>query len=501
MRPDKARHEVGRISRLGLLEISRQRLRPAAIASSYTACPMCEGHGAIRTTESAALVVLRKIHNRIAEGDVAQMKVSLPRDVAMYLFNQKRDDLAVLETRYAASVTVAVSDKLMPHQSEIEIRTRDVSERALPVVRPGEVAPDVARPAETATRAARTSVAPAAASSRAASRRPAAAASAETGAEGEGRGRRRKRRSGRGRQEESPATQAPPSGAETPVPSVDDVPVVEDDLAVVRALSDAEALPEPAATTPAPPQAPGWGWEPTVVERALPATDPAPIADDAATSFTDDSTPARTAALEEPGSRWGLDVDAPSAPEAWSAPSTPGVDTVGDAAPEALAEQASDTPATGTSSPVPGRRRRRRGGRRGGRGRKPAGVQGEGSPESASEPREGAEHMASEHEEGAASRDAPPSRGPEGQAPRRRRGRRGGRGRRAGLTHGSTSTEGPSERPEAAAAAGVAEGPSERPAAAAGRPNAGASRPVNPEGYGLASAGPFGYTTSPPPEH
>ena len=49
MRPEKARHDVGRISRLGLLEISRQRLRPAAVASSYTACPMCEGHGSIRT--------------------------------------------------------------------------------------------------------------------------------------------------------------------------------------------------------------------------------------------------------------------------------------------------------------------------------------------------------------------------------------------------------------------------------------------------------------------
>jgi len=80
MRPEKARHDVGRISRLGLLEISRQRLRPAAVASSYTACPMCEGHGSIRTAESAALGTLRKIHHRVAEGDIAQMNVTLPRD-------------------------------------------------------------------------------------------------------------------------------------------------------------------------------------------------------------------------------------------------------------------------------------------------------------------------------------------------------------------------------------------------------------------------------------
>ncbi len=140
MRPEKARHDVGRISRLGLLEISRQRLRPAAVASSYTACPMCEGHGSIRTAESAALGTLRKIHHRIAEGDIAQMNVTLPRDVAMYLLNQKRDDLATLERRYSARINIIVSEKLMPHQSEIETRTREVT-APVAVVRPGEVAP------------------------------------------------------------------------------------------------------------------------------------------------------------------------------------------------------------------------------------------------------------------------------------------------------------------------------------------------------------------------
>jgi ribonuclease E len=175
MRADKARHDIGRISRLGLLEVSRQRLRPAAAASSYTACPMCEGHGSVRTTESAALVALRKIHNRISQGDVAQMKVSLPQDVAMYLLNQKRDDLATLEARYAARIQVAVSDKLMPHQVEIEFRTRETVKAPLPVVRPGEVARAAVVPLAGAT--ARRG------GERAASarpRRPAAAPAAET---------------------------------------------------------------------------------------------------------------------------------------------------------------------------------------------------------------------------------------------------------------------------------------------------------------------------------
>jgi ribonuclease E len=124
MKPDKARHEVGRISRLGLLEISRQRMRPAAMATTYTACPMCEGHGAVRTTESAALVALRKIHNRIALGDVAALRVALPTPVALYLLNQKRDDLARLEQRYDSRLSIDLKDGLMPHQIEMDVRAR-----------------------------------------------------------------------------------------------------------------------------------------------------------------------------------------------------------------------------------------------------------------------------------------------------------------------------------------------------------------------------------------
>ncbi|MCK6555268.1 Rne/Rng family ribonuclease [Candidatus Binatia bacterium] len=124
MHEDKARHEVGRISHFGLLEVSRQRLRPAAAATSYVACPMCEGHGLVRTTESAALVALRKLHNRIAHGDLAALKVSVPRDVAIYLLNQKREDLAQLERRYGTRIQVVLREDLMPHQSEFEGRPR-----------------------------------------------------------------------------------------------------------------------------------------------------------------------------------------------------------------------------------------------------------------------------------------------------------------------------------------------------------------------------------------
>jgi len=143
MRQDKARHEAGRISRFGLMEISRQRLRPAAMATTYATCPTCEGHGAVRTTESAALVALRKIHNRVALGDVASLRVTMPTDVALYLLNQKREDLAQLEQRYRTKIGVKLSDKLMPHQMELEASVRVVEQR--PAVAPGTVA--VAEPA------------------------------------------------------------------------------------------------------------------------------------------------------------------------------------------------------------------------------------------------------------------------------------------------------------------------------------------------------------------
>lgn len=141
MHEDKARHEVARISQFGLLEVSRQRLRPAAAATSYLACPMCEGYGLVRTTESAALVGLRKIHNRIAKGDVASMRAVFPQDVGLYLLNQKRDDLALLERRYATRIQIAFSENLMPHQFESEVRLRAEGEQPPQKPRLGGIAP------------------------------------------------------------------------------------------------------------------------------------------------------------------------------------------------------------------------------------------------------------------------------------------------------------------------------------------------------------------------
>src|SRR5512139_922929 len=197
MRQDKARHETGRISHFGLLEVSRQRLRPAAAAASYTACPMCEGHGLVRTTESAALVALRKIHNRISQGDTAALKVALPPEVAIYLLNHKRDDLAQLERRYASRIQVLLKEELMPHQSEMEVRSRlEAGQAKLPRSRLGGIAVEPAA----APVAAVNNGAPAAGEPATAVGTPAPAAEGETSLAGKRRRRRRGRRRGRGRQ-------------------------------------------------------------------------------------------------------------------------------------------------------------------------------------------------------------------------------------------------------------------------------------------------------------
>lgn len=205
MHEDKARHELGRISQFGLLEVSRQRLRPAASATSYIACPNCDGHGLVRTTESAALVALRKVHMRVAQGDVAVVRVSLPQEVGLYLLNHKREDLAQLERRYAVRIQVVLSDQLMPHQSEIEVRARvDADGAVAPPMRLGGIAAAAAEPAApTAPAAAQVvettapaTAAPAASNGETAGSTPASGTAASNG---DGSAPKRKRRRGRRR--------------------------------------------------------------------------------------------------------------------------------------------------------------------------------------------------------------------------------------------------------------------------------------------------------------
>ena len=114
MRHDRARIQLGRISPFGLLEMSRQRLRPSLIEASTQPCPHCEGTGHIRSTESTALHVLRAIEEEGVRRRSAEIVVSVPEAVALYILNQKRSTLQQAESRYHFRVTIKSDDTLIP---------------------------------------------------------------------------------------------------------------------------------------------------------------------------------------------------------------------------------------------------------------------------------------------------------------------------------------------------------------------------------------------------
>jgi ribonuclease E len=120
LKNDRARIQVGRISAFGLLEMSRQRLRPSLVETSTQPCPHCGGTGFIRSTESTALYVLRSIEEEGMRRRSAEICVHVPTTVALYILNQKRDSLVQLEARYGIRVLVAQDDALIPPAFRLE---------------------------------------------------------------------------------------------------------------------------------------------------------------------------------------------------------------------------------------------------------------------------------------------------------------------------------------------------------------------------------------------
>jgi ribonuclease E len=106
LKMDRARVQVGRISRFGLLEMSRQRLRPSLGESSQIVCPRCNGQGTIRGVESLGLSVLRIIEEEAMKDRTERVIVTLPVDVATFLLNEKRERLQHLESHYRVGIAV-----------------------------------------------------------------------------------------------------------------------------------------------------------------------------------------------------------------------------------------------------------------------------------------------------------------------------------------------------------------------------------------------------------
>ncbi|WP_343718180.1 ribonuclease E/G, partial [Inquilinus sp.] len=123
MRQDRARIQIGRISAFGLLELSRQRLRPSLMETHFETCAHCGGLGMTRTTGSAALSVLRAIEEEGIRKRASEITVHVATALALYLLNQKRDALADIERRYGVRVMIEADDSLIPPAHRIE-RTR-----------------------------------------------------------------------------------------------------------------------------------------------------------------------------------------------------------------------------------------------------------------------------------------------------------------------------------------------------------------------------------------
>ena len=210
LKNDRARIQVGRISAFGLLEMSRQRLRPSLVETSTQPCPHCGGTGFVRSTESTALYVLRSIEEEGMRRRSAEVCVHVPTMVALYILNQKRDSLVQLETRYGIRVSVAQDDALVPPAFRLErLRSYAPTETGVSPAAPLTQAPAPEEEEEEIEEAAEIS-----------------ATEQEEDIE---RSRSRRRRRRRRRHEEEVAPPLPGSAAEAVQPAEDQIELVAED--------------------------------------------------------------------------------------------------------------------------------------------------------------------------------------------------------------------------------------------------------------------------------
>jgi ribonuclease E len=125
VRGDRARVQLGRISRFGLLEMSRQRLRPSLGDSAHNVCPRCSGHGTVRGTESLALSVLRIMEEESIKDNTGQIEAQLPVNVATYLLNEKRRSVRSVEKRHGVDLVIIPNPKMETPQYSVARRRPD----------------------------------------------------------------------------------------------------------------------------------------------------------------------------------------------------------------------------------------------------------------------------------------------------------------------------------------------------------------------------------------
>ena len=126
---DRARVQIGRISRFGLLEMSRQRLRPSLGEASQIVCPRCEGHGRMRSIESLSLSIIRVAEEHAMKDNTGQVLVQAPVEIANFLLNEKRSALREIERRHDAPIVIVADEQLhTPHYEVTRIRDNEMGE-------------------------------------------------------------------------------------------------------------------------------------------------------------------------------------------------------------------------------------------------------------------------------------------------------------------------------------------------------------------------------------
>src|SRR6476646_447237 len=127
MKHDRARIQIGRLSRFGLLEMSRQRLRPSLSDSSHLVCPRCTGIGSIRSVESMTLAILRLIGEEARKDKTAQIIAQVPVEVATYLMNEKREWMRTLEDKSSVDLMIVPNPHIQtPEYSVKRVRTDEI---------------------------------------------------------------------------------------------------------------------------------------------------------------------------------------------------------------------------------------------------------------------------------------------------------------------------------------------------------------------------------------
>jgi ribonuclease E len=120
LKADRAKIQIGRISPFGLLEMSRQRLRPSISETSMVTCAHCEGRGYIRSNESMSIQIIRSLEKEAATGNWGSLRLLAPQVIALHILNQKREILRSLETRYNVSIQILIDPALTSSEFNLE---------------------------------------------------------------------------------------------------------------------------------------------------------------------------------------------------------------------------------------------------------------------------------------------------------------------------------------------------------------------------------------------